>query len=78
MYVYILNRRDQEAPEREVKLRGILRHVGVRLREKSGVCLMPWGSAVWPQCWLCAACAVGRVGCCVGDGYLLRVSISSS
>ena len=21
---------------------------------------------MWPQCWLCAVCAVGRVGCCVG------------
>jgi len=28
----------------------------------------PGGSAVWPQCWLCAVCAVGRVGCCVGEG----------
>jgi len=23
---------------------------------------------VWPQCWLCAVCAVGRAGCCVGGG----------
>ena len=28
----------------------------------------PGGSAVWPQCWLCAVCAVGHVGCCVGGG----------
>jgi len=28
----------------------------------------PGGSAMWPQCWLCAVCAVGRVGCCVGGG----------
>jgi len=26
------------------------------------------GSAVWPQCWLCAVCAVGHVGCCVEGG----------
>jgi len=25
-------------------------------------------SAVWPQCWLCAVCAVGRAGCCVAGG----------
>jgi len=31
----------------------------------------PGGSAVWPQCWLCAVCAVGRVGCCVGGGGTL-------
>jgi len=29
------------------------------------------GSAVWPQCWLCAVCAVGHVGCCVGGGGTL-------
>ena len=23
----------------------------------TGVCLLPWGSAVWPQCWLFAVCA---------------------
>jgi len=23
---------------------------------------------VWPQCWLCAVCAVGHVGCIVGGG----------
>ena len=23
---------------------------------------------MWPQCWPCAVCAVGRVGCCVGGG----------
>jgi len=28
----------------------------------------PAGSAVWPQYWLCAVCAVGHVGCCVGAG----------
>ena len=28
----------------------------------------PGGNAVWPQCWLCAVCAVGHVGCCVGGG----------
>jgi len=39
----------------------------------------PGGSAVWPQCWLCAVCAVGHVGCCVrGGGYPVGVSISSS
>jgi len=37
----------------------------------------PGGSAVWPQCWLCAVCAVGRVGCCVGGGGPVGVSISS-
>ena len=21
---------------------------------------------MWPQCWLCAVCAVGHGGCCVG------------
>jgi len=26
---------------------------------------------VWPQCWLCAVCAVGHVGCCVGEGGTL-------
>jgi len=38
----------------------------------------PGGSAVWPQCWLCAVCAVGHVGCCGGGGYPVGVSISSS
>ena len=38
----------------------------------------PGGSAVWPQCWLCAVCALGHVGCCVGGGYPMGVSISSS
>jgi len=33
-----------------------------------GIIFYPGGSAVWPQCWLCAVCAVGRVGCCVGGG----------
>jgi len=28
----------------------------------------PVGSAMWPQCWLCAVYAVGHVGCCVGGG----------
>ena len=37
----------------------------------------PGGSAVWPQCWLCAECAVGHVGCCVGGGYPMEVSKSS-
>jgi len=31
---------------------------------------------VWPQCWLCAVCAVGRIGCCVGGEYPVGVSIS--
>ena len=26
------------------------------------------GSEMWPQCWLCAVCAVGRAGCCGGGG----------
>jgi len=26
------------------------------------------GNAVSPQCWLCAVCAVGHVGCCVEGG----------
>jgi len=29
----------------------------------------PGCSAVWPQCWLCAVCAVGHVGCCVRGGW---------
>ena len=33
-----------------------------------GFVFCPGGSAVWPQCWLCAVCAVGHVGCCVGGG----------
>jgi len=33
--------------------------------------------AVWPQCWLCAVCAVGRVSCCVCGGYPVGVSIPS-
>jgi len=37
---------------------------------------------VWPQCWLCAVRAVGRVGCCVGGEGVpcgpVGVSISSS
>ena len=46
----------------------------------AGVCLLPWpgGSAVWLQCWLCAMCAVGHIGCCVGGEYPVGVSISSS
>jgi len=44
-----------------------------------GFVFCPGGSAVWPQCWLCAVCAVGHVGCCVGGGgYPVGVSISSS
>jgi len=44
-----------------------------------GIVFYPEGSAVWRQCWLCAVCAVGRVGCCVGGGrYPMGVSISSS
>ena len=30
------------------------------------------------ECWLCAVCAVGRAGCCVGGVYPVGVSISSS
>jgi len=37
----------------------------VRLR---GFVFCPGGSAVWLQCWLCAVCAVGHIGCCVGGG----------
>jgi len=33
-----------------------------------GFVFYPEGSAVWPQCWLCAVCAVSRVGCCVWGG----------
>jgi len=33
-----------------------------------GFVFCPGGSAVWPQCWLCAVCAVGHVGCCVCGG----------
>ena len=33
-----------------------------------GFVFCPGGSAVWPQWWLCAVCAVGHVGCCVGGG----------
>jgi len=43
-----------------------------------GIVFYPGGSAVWRQCWLCAGCAVGRAGCCVGGGYPVGVSISSS
>jgi len=43
-----------------------------------GFVFCPWGSAVWPQCWLCAVCAVGHIGCCVGGEYPVGVSISSS
>jgi len=46
-----------------------------RLRE---FVFCPGGSAVWPQCWLCAVCAVGHVGCCGGGGYPVGVSIYSS
>jgi len=46
----------------------------VRLR---GFVFCPGGSAVWPQCWLCAVCAVGHIGCCVGGEYPVGVSISS-
>ena len=38
----------------------------MRLR---GFVFCPGGSAVWPQCWLCAVCAVGHIGCCVGGEY---------
>jgi len=40
-----------------------------------GFVFCPGGSAVWPQCWLCA---VGHIGCCVGGEYPVGVSISSS
>jgi len=36
-----------------------------------GIVFYPGGSAVWPQCWLCAVFAVGRAGCCVGGGVTL-------
>ena len=26
---------------------------------------------MWPQCWLCAVCAVGHVSCCVWGGGIL-------
>jgi len=43
-----------------------------------GIVFYPGGSAVWRQCLLCAGCAVGRAGCCVGGGgYPVGVSISS-
>jgi len=50
-----------------------LREIGGRIgaSASAGVCLLPWGSAVWPQCWLCDVCAVGHVGCCVGGGGTL-------
>ena len=38
----------------------------------------PGCSAVWPQCWLCAVCAMGCVGCSVGGDYPVGVSISST
>ena len=47
-------------------------------RVRRGIVFYPGGSAVWPQCWLCAVCAVGRVSCCVGGGYPVGVSISSA
>jgi len=47
----------------------------VRLR---GFVFCREGSAVWLQCWLCAVCAVGHIGCCVGGEYPVGVSISSS
>ena len=37
----------------------------VGLARLRGFVFYPEGSAVWPQYWLCAVCAVGRVGCCV-------------
>ena len=43
-----------------------------------GFVFCPGGSAVWPQCWLCAVCAVGHIGCCVGGEYPVGVSIASS
>ena len=44
-----------------------------------GIVFYPGGSAVWRQCWLCAVCAGGRAGCCVGGGGDTGgVSISSS
>ena len=33
---------------------------------------------MWPQCWLCAVCAVGHIGCCGGGEYPVGVGISSS
>jgi len=33
-----------------------------------GFVFCPGGSTVWPQCGLCAVCAVGHVGCCIGGG----------
>jgi len=35
-----------------------------------GIVFCPGGSAVWPQCWLCAvrAVGVGHGSCCVGGG----------
>jgi len=29
----------------------------------------PGVSAMWPQCWLCAVCAVCHAGCCVRVGW---------
>jgi len=49
-----------------------------------GFVFYPRGSAMWPQCWLCAVCAVGRVGCCVSGGiscggkHIIKDSISQS
>jgi len=40
-------------------------------RVLQGFVFYPGGSAVWPQCWLCAVCAVGRVGCRVCGGGTL-------
>jgi len=36
----------------------------------AGFVFCPEGSAVWPQCWLCAVYAVGHVGCWGGGGTL--------
>jgi len=35
-----------------------------------GIFFYPGGGAVWPQCWLCAVCAMGRADCCLGGGTL--------
>jgi len=57
---------------------GLISRLCVGPARLRGVVFYPGGSAVWPQCWMCAVCAVGRVGCCVGGGYPMGVSISSS
>ena len=42
--------------------------MGVHRRVCGEFVFYPERSAVWPQCWLRAVCAVDRVGCCVGGG----------